>query len=351
MKLFGSNFAAHAARRWLPAALLGWAALAEAAPKLTLGTLAPEGTSYHRSLLEMRERWRKAPGGGADFIIHAGGRLGGDAKMVSQMRLKALDAGLLTSAGLADIEPAVTGLQNIPMLYRTFDEADYIGSKLQPMLEERMERKGFVVLFWSDAGWVRFFSKKLVVAPDDLRRLQLFAWAGDAELLSIWKAAGFQPVPLETAQIVPMLDTGLIEAVPMPPFAALAGQVYTRAPYMLELNWSMLVGALVVRKAVWDKFPPETQKALREAALETGRANKQQGRAEGQKSVEAMQAKGLKVHRTTPAEEAEWRKLTESFYPRIRGKLVPADIFDQVRGWLKEYRASRDTGDAPTNRP
>jgi len=30
---------------------------------ITLGTLAPEGTSYHRMLLEMREKWRKAPGG------------------------------------------------------------------------------------------------------------------------------------------------------------------------------------------------------------------------------------------------------------------------------------------------
>jgi TRAP-type C4-dicarboxylate transport system substrate-binding protein len=348
MKLFGTHLSGQAACRWLMTAVLGWAALAEAAPKLTLGTLAPEGTSYHRSLMEMREKWRKAPGGGADFIIHAGGRLGGDSKMVSQMRLKALDAGLLTSAGLVDIEPAVTGLQNIPMVFRSFDELDYIGAKLQPMLEERLEKKGFVVLFWSDAGWVRFFSKKPVVAPDDLRRLKVFAWAGDAELLTIWKTAGFQPVALETAQIVPMLDTGLIEAVPMPPFAALAGQVYTRAPYMLELNWSVLVGALVVRKAVWDKFPPETQKALREAALDTGRTIKQQGRAEGQKSVEAMQARGLKVHPTTPAEEAAWRQLTESFYPNIRGKLVPADIFDQVQGWLKEYRASRD---APASRP
>src|SRR5438876_10881912 len=80
---------------------------------VTLGTLAPEGTSYHRSLLEMRERWRKAPGGGVNLRMYAGGKMGGEAKMVRQMRLGALDAALLTTTGLSEIEPAVTGLQSI----------------------------------------------------------------------------------------------------------------------------------------------------------------------------------------------------------------------------------------------
>ena len=33
---------------------------------ITLGTLAPEGTTYHRTLLELREAWRKALGGGVN---------------------------------------------------------------------------------------------------------------------------------------------------------------------------------------------------------------------------------------------------------------------------------------------
>src|SRR5690349_4841385 len=95
---------------------------AQAAPmNITLGTLAPDGTSYHRLLLEMREKWRKAPGGGVNLRIYAGGKMGGEAKMVSQMRLGALDSAMLTATGLAEIEPAVTGLQSIPMMFRSVE--------------------------------------------------------------------------------------------------------------------------------------------------------------------------------------------------------------------------------------
>src|SRR5689334_9525280 len=247
------------------------AAKIQAAPmNVTLGTLAPDGTSYHRMLLEMREKWRKAPGGGVNLRIYAGGKMGGEAKMVSQMRLGALDSAMLTATGLAEIEPAVTGLQSIPMMFRSFEEVDYIGAKLQPMLAKRMEKAGFVVLFWGDLGWVRYFSKQPILTPDDLRKVKLFTWAGDPSYTELWKSGGFQPVPLETADIVPMLDTGLINCVPMPPVVALAAQVYDRAPHMLELNWAPLTGGLVVRKQIWDKIPAEAKEALQKAADEAG---------------------------------------------------------------------------------
>lgn len=310
-----------------------------AAPTLTLGTLAPEGTSYHRSLLEMREKWRKAPGGGVNLRVFAGGKMGGDAKMVGQMRLGALDAGLLTAAGLQEIDVGIAGVQSTPLQYRSLEEFDYVAARVQPLLEKRMEAKGFVVLFWTDAGWVHFFSKTPFTYPAELKKLKLFTWAGYPEYVALWKEAGFQPVPLETADIVPMLDTGLINAVPMPPFVALAGQVYDRAPHMLNLKWAPLIGAMVVRKSVWDKIPAETRAELLRTAQEAGRQNREHGRAESEKSIEAMKARGLKVREVTPEVEAEWRAIADEIYPRIRGPLAPPEIFDEVQRLVKEYRA------------
>lgn len=324
--------------RGLALLLCGVALSAQAAKNISLGTLVPDGTSYHKSLLEMRDKWRKAPEGGVNLRIYAGGKLGGEGNMVSQMKLGGLDAGLLTAVGLADIEPTVTGLQLMPMVFRSLDELEYVSKKLQPKLSKKLEEKGFVVLYWSDAGWVRFFSKEPAILPDDFRKMKLFTWAGDPKVVDLWKAARFQPVPLQTSDIVPMLDTGMINAAPLPPIVALAGQIYTRTPNMLDLKWVPLVGALVIRKATWDTLPAATQQAMREAAEEAGRQNKEHGRAEGERAIETMKTKGLKVQEVNAETEEIWRKTLEEWHPRIRGSLVPPDIFDEVFRLLEELR-------------
>ena len=58
-------------------------------------------------------------------------------------------------------------------------------------------------------------------------------------------------------------------------------------------------------------------------------------------SVEAMKKRGLVVHEMPPEAEAAWRKLAEDAYPRIRGVIVPSDLFDEVQALLKEYRVGK----------
>lgn len=325
---------------WLlvAAGLLG-AGSGLAAERIKLATLAPTGSTYHKSLLVLREAWRKTSQGSLDLVVYADGKLGGEADTVGLMGVNSIQAAMLTGVGLSEIEKAVTGLQSIPMGFRDFAEVDYVGERLQPMLEERLAAKGFVVLFWTDAGWVRFFSKKPVAHPDDLKKLKLFTWAGSPDQVELYRSAGFNPVPLETADILPSLQTGLIEATPSPPVFALAGQIDGRAPYMLEINWAPLVGACVIRKATWDKIPAAIRPQLLEASRVAGRDIKASGRKEMDESVAAMAKRGLTVTRMTPELETEWRATAEAVYPRIRGKLVPEDIFDMALRLIRECRA------------
>lgn len=335
--LFAASMPAVCAAEIMPKALPASAAGAAERP-IKLGTIAPRDSSYHKILLHMGESWRA---GGVELKIYPGGVLGGEAEMVRRMKTGALDAALLTVSGLSDIDDSVRALQNMPLLFRSLDEVDFIGAQLRPRLEKNLRARGFVVLFWGDAGWVRFFSKNPVLTPDDLRRAKLFTWAGDPDALEIYKSAGFHPLPLETNDIVTSLQTGLINAVPMPPYIALAAQVYPLAPHMLEINWAPLVGALVVTERAWGRLTPAQQAALARAAAEHGTQIKQRNRQESDEAVEAMKKRGLVVHPLTPELEAAWRREAEAIYPTLRGKLVPADLFDEVRRLLQERRTKR----------
>jgi TRAP-type C4-dicarboxylate transport system substrate-binding protein len=72
--------------------------------------------------------------------------------MVRRMRVGQLNAGLLSVTGLLEIDRTVSVLQNLPLVYRNWDELDYVRDRIAPMLEQRLFDKGFVVLFWETAA-------------------------------------------------------------------------------------------------------------------------------------------------------------------------------------------------------
>src|SRR3974390_3088502 len=156
--------------------------------RLKLGTLAPAGTSYHKSLQAMGEKWRKATDGAVQLVIFPGGTQGSEADMVGLMQTGNLDAGLLTTSGLAEIDPGALATQVMPMCFHNLDEVDYVSEKLRPQLDARLMAKGYVTLFWCDSGWVRFFSKSPVVHPDDLRKLKVYCGTDIPAEYDLWKA-------------------------------------------------------------------------------------------------------------------------------------------------------------------
>jgi TRAP-type C4-dicarboxylate transport system substrate-binding protein len=192
--------------------------------RIKLATLIQRGTPPYQVLLEMGEKWRQAPNGGVELIVYPDGTMGGEADMVRRMRVGQIQAAMLSVTGLSEIDKSVKALQSMPMMFRSMDEVEYVRERMQPMLEKRLADQGFVALFWGDIGWVRLFSKDAAVHPAQFMRMKLFTWTGDNEQLGLMKALGFNPVPLETGDILPGLQTGLINAVDTAPLNALAGQ-------------------------------------------------------------------------------------------------------------------------------
>jgi len=309
--------------------------------QLRIGTLAPKNSLYHRQLMELGEVWRTAQGGNAKYLVYPDGSQGGEAEMVRRMRIGQLQGALLSVVGLQEIEPTISALQNMPLLFKNWEEVDYVREKIRPAMEKKFLDKGFVVLAWGDAGWVRFFSKELAVRPEDYKKMKFFAWGSEAEQQSIMKSLGYTPVPLETNDILPAIQTGMINVVPSTPYFALASQIYNTAPNMLDINWAPIVGALVVTKKSWDDMSPEVQKTVR---LESDKVSVQiraKARQEVDDAVDAMKKRGLHVNRPNPEQMREWDDLASKLYPRIRGTMVPAEIFDEVMMHLKNYRAGK----------
>jgi TRAP-type C4-dicarboxylate transport system substrate-binding protein len=311
--------------------------------EIRLATLALRGTSPHLAIEQMAQEWQRLSGGRVRVVVYPDYHQG-EAAMVDKMGVRGLDAAVMATVGLSKIDEGITCLVSLPMGFRSLDEVDYVQEKMLPELKARMLKKGYVLLFVSDIGWVRIFSKQPVLLPDDLRKQKLFVWSGDTSQVDIMADAGFNPVALETADILPGLSSGLIDTVPTTPAFANGAQFYTAATNMLELNWAPLVGGAVIRRDTWEKIPPELRPELLKSAANAGRRIKATSRKENEEAVRAMERKhGLQVHQVTPRAEKAWIEVAQAAYPRIRGHIVPADLFDKVQSLLKEYR-SRTTG-------
>lgn len=309
-----------------------------AAVELKVATVAPAGTSFHKSMEDLGALWAKAPGGGVRLNIYPGTQ-GGEPTIVRRMRVGALQGAMLTAVGLSQIDESVTALQLIPLAFRDWDEVDFVRNKLEPRFDEIFLDKGFVILFWGDAGWVRFFSTTPITGIGDLKGRRVFASTGTPKYVAIMKQY-YNPVELEPDKILLSLRNGMIDAVPIPPFLANFAQVATKANHMLDTKWVPVVGAMVLTRAAWDKLPAETQAYLRRTSRETADKIRVVSRREDDEAIQAMvQKQGLKIHTLSSAAEKEWMGEVERATPRVRGTIVPAEMFDAVQSALKEYRA------------
>jgi TRAP-type C4-dicarboxylate transport system substrate-binding protein len=307
---------------------------------LRLATLAPKDTSFDKTLRKMGQEWKTSTKGKASLIVYAGGSQGSEGELIKKMRINRLHAALLTGIGLSEIDESVAIFQKVPLLYRNFGELEHVMEKMAPVLEERILSKGFVVLCWIDSGWVRIFSKKPILTPEDMRESKLFTWAGDPKQTDLLKKMGFRPIAIDSTEIVSSLTTGLIDTVPMPPFYALASQTYSTAPYMLDFNYAPITGAIVITKAMWSRFSSEEQNAMKAAAIEAGKEMTASGRNESEESIQVMiDSWNLKSQEMNDDLRSQWQSVSTEAYGHIRDNTVPGEIWDQVTQILTSYRA------------
>jgi TRAP-type C4-dicarboxylate transport system substrate-binding protein len=314
---------------------------------IKVGTLAPEGTPWYDVIQEIGAGWKKASGGQISLTIYGGGVQGDEAAMVSKMRGGSLQMGAFTMVGLQTISADMNALA-IPLLFQNYDELDYVRGKLNTRLEKALADKGFVVLTWGEAGWVKYFAKKPIPTLKALQALKLFVWAGDSEAEEMYKNAGFQIVPLPATDILMNLQRNMIEAFPAPATIALAKQWFGLAKNMMDIKFAPIVGATIINKAAWDRIDPKLRPTLLTVARETGAKYTPKIRALETEAIAEMVKRDLKIQTLTPQAEAEWQRTAETFYPKIRGTLVPADLFDDVRRLVLEYRAQKRAEPAAT---
>jgi TRAP-type C4-dicarboxylate transport system substrate-binding protein len=305
---------------------------------IKLATLVPEGSVWDKSMREMGAEWAASTQNRVILRVYPGGVAGDEPDLVRKMRIGQLQAAAVTTAGLADIDPAFN-VFNIPMFFTSYPELYATLAKLEPVLRQRLDEKGFVLLSWGHGGWVYFFTKTPVSSVDALRKTKMFLWAGDDKMVTLWKSQGFQPVPLAATDIMTGLQTGMIDSYPTTPLLGLTLQWYRQTPNMVGMGLAPLVGGLVMTKAAWSKISVADQARIMTACGKLQHRLEVEVPRQDTTAVAEMEKRGLKVNPVVGANAAQFRATAETFAAGMKGIRVPPDVHELARRERDAFRA------------
>ena len=317
------------------------------AQKVKMATLATANSVFDTILKKMGKSWEEGTDGRVSLTVIAGGAAGDEPDIIRKMRIGSYQGGAISVAGLTDIHKDFT-IFEVPLFFDSFEEMLFVLREVTPTLERRLDEKGFKLLAWGYVGWVYFFSTQPVRTLEDLQDLKMMTLSGEETLLRWWRSNGFKPVSIATTDIMMALETGMIEAITVPPLFAMQMQFYRKAKHMADLGLAPMMGAVLISKRTWDRI----KESDRPVVLAAGREAQAQVLAQIPKldetAIRLMGSQGLTVTKIkNSAASQEWLEAAERFATTMRGDIVPESIFDEALAARTAYREKQAEGEAP----
>jgi len=304
---------------------------------IKIASIAPARSPWDKALERVANDWERLSNGAVQVKIYAGGIAGGEQDMIRKMRLGVLQGGVFSNMGMAKIDHDLTVLA-IPFLFHSREEFDAVFEKMRPTFEGIVERRGFKTMFWTIAGWVNFFAKTPVLAPDDLKKHKISVTADFPEIEQVWKRMGYEAVTGDHSDLMIQLQSGAVTALYLPALVAGSGQFFALAPHMLGPAMAPLVGGLMLSDKAWASIPAELHQPFLDAVAVAGRGLYEETVALEADAVKMMKDNGLVVHDPPPSVLARWREAARQGAEGLIGPVFSKELYDQINAHLRDYR-------------
>lgn len=299
---------------------------------IRLGILAPAGSTWDKVFRAWNNTLTKETGGAVNFQFFLGGVAGDERDVIRKMKLGQMDAGGLTSIGLAQVARPISVLQ-MPGVLDDYKQLQLVREKLAPEWESMFAKEGYTLLGWGDAGFARQFAKKPILKPDDLKSARPWVPRDDAAITELMKTIGANGVPLGIPEVFPALQTGMVDAVTVSAIAAVALQWFRYVQFVSKQAPVAVVGATIIRAEAMKTIAPDHQKILMDTAKKAHAALIEQVQKEDDKAYKTLLGRGMKEFDAlgTPDQKAAWDKVNVEVIKRLTGKLWTKDLLDRVR--------------------
>jgi TRAP-type C4-dicarboxylate transport system substrate-binding protein len=308
--------------------------------ELRFATLAPAGSPWMSVLDKAGNEIKEKTAGRVKLKYFEGGSQGDERDFIRKINAGQLDGAAVTSIGLSLIDESIRVLE-VPFMFKTVEEVDYVADKMWPYFQAKFEKKGFKLNDRGEVGWIYFLSKKKVETLADLRGQKVWQWGDDKFVGAMFSKLGVTGVPLGVPEVDSSLTSNRIEAAYGSPIAAVALQWYTKIKFMTSMPMTFAIGATVVSSASIKKLSAEDQKTVEEITKSHSKKLRKVIRKANEDAKATMIRKGVTVVPTPAATVEEFAKNAAAVQQGMAGSVYSKAELDMVIKYRDEFRAKK----------
>ena len=325
----------------LLAALLLLAGHSSQAATFKVATLSPDGSFWMKTMREAGKAVAAATDNRVEFKWYPGGVMGDDKAVLRKMRVGQPQGAALPMGELLSFYPD-SQAYGIPFLFNSYEEVDYVRSQLDASLIAGFAEGGMEVLGIAEGGFGYFLTNAPVRVPTDLQQQKVWVPQNDVVSARLAQSIGVTPIPLTLPDVLPSLQTGLIDTVAVSPIGAIALQWHTRVDYLTDIPLMYFCGVMSLSGKSFSKLSAEDQGIVREVFGKAFELIEARNRSDNVKAFDALMNQGVKSVALTDTEINAWLAMQQPAEQMMQseGQLSTAALA-RIKALVREFRQSQ----------
>ena len=257
-----------------------------------------DGIFHTQNIMQFADEIEEATDGSLTITVHSANSLFSHGEIKDSVRRGLAPVGEILMSRLVNEDP-VFGVDSIPFLAASYEEAEKLWEASRPAIEEKLAEEGLTLLYSVPWPGQSLYLNEEVTEPEQMQGLSFRAYNVATERLA--ELLGATPTQVEETDIPTAFSTGRVEAMITSPSTGVNAQAWDFVSHYIDTQAWLPKNMVFVNTEIFEALSEEEQEAVREAAAAAEERGWQMSMEETEARIADLEEGGMEVSQPTEA--------------------------------------------------